>query len=92
MNRVYVVAWEYSSGGGFDWFFDAPAADRAFVEEKKNVEDPALARDNWTAARYDVEVAADPRAEPDKVTREIDAQCCELFDTAPMHYPARVTA
>ena len=98
MKTVYVVAWEYGEripgvpylsggGGGFDWFFDADAADRAFEAEKKNCTDPALARDNWTAARYDVAVVADPRLDPDAVTREIEAQDSELFDAAGIRDP-----
>lgn len=103
MNRVFVVAWEYGEriaglpylsggGGGFDWYFTARDADVAFETEKANCNDPALRAENWTAARYDVDVRADPRAAPDAVTREIESQDSALFDAAPLHYPAKVSA
>ena len=99
MNRVYIVAWEYGErtpgvpylnggGGGFDWYFTARDADAAFETEKANCNDPALVLENWTAVRYDVDVRADPRAAPDAVTREIEAQDSELFDAAQIRYPA----
>ena len=101
MNTVYVVAWEYGElvpgknyltggGGGFDWYFNAADADAAFLKEKVNADDPVLAREYWTAARYDVPVSADPSTDPEAVTHEIDANCLELIDAAPIRYRAAI--
>lgn len=87
MKTVHVLAWEYDTGGGFDWFFTAEAADKAFSEEKSNCDDPTLKRENWTAARYAVEVTADPTTNAQGVTDEIDGQCLHLFAAAARKYP-----
>ena len=36
MKTVYVVAWEYETGGGFDWYHTMEAANKGFKEEMKN--------------------------------------------------------
>ncbi len=82
MPKVFVVAWEYDTGGGFDWYYNAYAADVEFEVEKRNCHDPILAKENWTAFRFDVEVESF-----ETTTDEIDAKLCELCDECQNKYP-----
>lgn len=83
---VYVVAWEYNGGGGFNWYNNPKRADKAFEEEKRNANNPDFARDGWTAFRFDVKVKSDPsRVKPggntdNAVSREIDIRLTALTD------------
>lgn len=51
---VYVNAWQYNTGAGFDWYRRPGDADKAFEEEKGNCEE--LAEEGWSAYRFDVAV------------------------------------
>ena len=82
MKTVYVVAWEYDTGGGFDWYFTSEAADKEFEAEKINCLDANLALENWTAARYNFDTELDPETQGDEITERIDSVCCELFEAA----------
>lgn len=83
MQTVYVVAWSFDTGGGFDWYYTAASADRAFEEEKQNADSPELAREGWTAYRFTVEVTGNS---PEEITDEIDAELLGLCDAAPVRY------
>jgi len=106
MSAVYVVAWEYGhpetpggplvGGGGFDWYFDEASADLGFVREMQNCDDPELAKDNWTAGLYAVEVEATPvpggghdHPAHRAITEEIRRQESELFDKATVRYRSK---
>ena len=71
--KVFVVAWHYDGGAGFDWYYTAKDADEAFEEEKENV--LTFSADKWEAYRFDFlsECVA-----PDTVTREIDSNLDDL--------------
>lgn len=73
MRRVFVVAWHYDGGAGFDWYVNAEAADKAFEEEKKNADE--FKADEWEAYRFDFD-AGDPLF--DSITSEIDANIDNL--------------
>jgi len=74
MKTVYVVAWQYNTGAGFDWYHTPEAADKAFAEEKFNVK--ARADGNWTAYRFDYNTTAtDSLAVTDEIDAELDALC-----------------
>ncbi len=60
-GTVYVVAWEYDGGGGFDWYRAKTDTDVAFVEEQKNADE--LVDEHWTAVQFDFEV-------PEKMSAE----------------------
>lgn len=84
---VYVVAWRSDGSGGFDWYHDAAAADRAFDEEKKHADEFNGTGENWTAYRIDVEVGA---SKPKDITNEIDAELDNLCENAKIKYPVPV--
>jgi len=83
-KTVHVVAWEYDTGGGFDWYHTAVGADEAFEEEKSNAED--LKKENWTAFRFDVVVSN--ALTSDEITSEIDGDIESLCDNAPIKFKA----
>jgi len=68
MTKVYVVAWAYDTGGGFDWYHNTIDADSAYEKEKNNVSDSKLAKENWSAFRFDIDVTSAETA-----TDEIDS-------------------
>lgn len=80
--KVFVTAWHYQGGGGFEWFWTPEAADKAFADEQTNVEE--LRADSWTAYRFDYESPVHTTRESatteqrDAITREIDEQLDEL--------------
>lgn len=80
MKKVYVVSWEYDTGGGFDWYHTAEAADKMFEKEKINCNDINLRAENWTAFRFDVEVGE--QATTDEITGAIDADLGFLTEHA----------
>lgn len=86
MNKVYVVAWEYNTGGGFDWYHTPEDADKAFQAEKVNCLDDNLADENWTAAMYEFLTELDPFIDSEDITTRIDSVCCELFDSAAIKF------
>lgn len=75
--KVHVVAWAYNSGGGFDWYRTAAAAEKAYEVELRNEKDPTLAREGWKAYRFDYEVTSDKTA-----TEEIDWDLIENCEQA----------
>lgn len=79
VSEVYVVAWEYWGGGGFDWYYDRAAAEEAYEAEKANCE--AADADGWT--RYFTTVPVDPAMTPDEVTELVDEAVEELPDERP---------
>jgi len=79
VSTVYVVAWQYNTGGGFDWYRHAHDADYAYGQEKQNVE---LFKDsNWTAYRF-TEVVSSLDAATDEITAQLDELCkaATIFD------------
>ena len=86
MKTVYIVAWEYESGGGFDWYHTKKAADKAFIKEKENCDCPELKAAEWTAVQYQHETSL---TDPVTITDEITAICTDLFDKAPLRYPVK---
>lgn len=78
-QTVYVNAWDSDSSGGFDWYPDEVAADRAFEAEKVNC--AAHVSQRWAAYRFDIELPASLSA--DEVTRFIDADLRHHCDKAP---------
>lgn len=47
VKKVYVVAWEYNTGGGFDWYHSQEDGDSAYGKELENCE--FFNDENWTA-------------------------------------------
>lgn len=84
--KAHVCAWDYEGGGGFDWYFTAKAADKAFEKEKGNCLDPKLNAGGWTAYRFDVEVR--DGLTNDEVTNAIDADLIEFCDKATSKFRA----
>ena len=68
MKTVYVVAWHYDGGAGFDWYAEKDAADMAFQKELENV--AAFADSEWTA--YQFEHVCEYGISNEAVTAEID--------------------
>ena len=75
MIKVFVVAWMFTGGGGFDWYKKPKAADKAFEHEDQSVKD--LSDQHWTAFRFDVEVTSFETA-----TDEIEAVLDDLCEAA----------
>lgn len=78
-KTVHVVAWEFEGGGGFDWYPHKEHADKAYVEELKNVE--AFKESNWKATQFSVEIPSE--WDRDKTTDEIDGWIWNTFDNLP---------
>lgn len=81
--KIYVVAWEYDNGGGFNWFYKKEAALTMFDNEKKNC-------NNWIdvnhqAAYFEYESKSEI---PEEINNEIDADLESLFNNATMKYKA----
>jgi len=74
MKRVYVVAWHYEGGAGFDWYLTPEAADKMFEEEKVNCRE--FKADDWEAYRFDFD-AGDPLfpSITDEIDRDLDELC-----------------
>jgi hypothetical protein len=83
-KTVYVTAWEYESGGGFDWYHTADAADKAYEEEKK-VADKNKESD-WTAFRFDYDTESEV---PEEITNEISLAQDKLCEAATIKYGPR---
>lgn len=79
----FVVAWEYDTGGGFEWYHTEAKAKKAFKKEKKVCD--TFKDENWTVARYSLVVASD--LSPDAITTTIADRQCEMFDNAVKKYP-----
>ena len=79
MKTVYVNAWQYNTGAGFDWYKEPKDAEHAFELEKINADD--LADENWTAYMFCKDVVSYETA-----TEEIDARLDELCLKAPIKY------
>jgi hypothetical protein len=69
MKNVYVVAWSYDGGGGFDWYTNLEYAQKAFKEELLNESSPELSEENWTATFHVLRVKS---TRPDDVTKEVE--------------------
>ncbi len=80
-KKVYVVAWEYDGGGGFNCFLEKAHADIAFHHEKHNAE--KFIKENWTAYRFSTKVRS-----LESAFQKIDEQLPALLTTAEC-YPAR---
>lgn len=76
---VYVVAWQYNTGAGFDWYRRPGDADTAYKEEEDNADE--LAEEGWSAYRFDVAVSA--KLSDEQITEFIDGQLDELCQKAP---------
>lgn len=68
-TKVYVNGWSYNTGGGFDWYYKPEHADAAHEKEKAIAAEPKMQEENWTAYRFDVEVA--DTSDADQVTDEV---------------------
>lgn len=83
---VYVVAWRYEGGGGFDWYYEPRDAEKAWVAELKNVEQ--FRDSGWTAYKfqYSTGIAATRKTithdQRNLITRNIDDYLDELCDKA----------
>lgn len=75
MKTVYVVAFEYESGGGFNWYHTAEAAERAYQAELANCDRLT----GWSAYRFNYETE---NTDADAITAEIDGQLIELCEAA----------
>lgn len=75
-KTVYVIAWQYNTGAGFDWYYKEADADKAWQEEKANIIE--LTDENWTAFRFVHKTTKNKSA----ITDEIDAQLDNLCEAA----------
>lgn len=72
IDKVWVVAWEYDGGGGFDWYYTQEAAKKARRAEQRNERE--FRNERWKAILFEY----NPRArKPESITREIDYYICE---------------
>jgi len=67
---IYVNAWQYNSGAGFDWYRRPGDADTAFEEEKNNCIE--LKAEGWSAYRFNFVVSS--KATDEEITEAIDAR------------------
>lgn len=78
-KTVYVVAWNFNTGGGFNWYPTTKVADLWYEQEKENARQ--LADYGWKAYRFDFEVTS---SDEDLITRQIDEQLDRLMkETTP---------
>lgn len=68
-HRIYIVAWEYATGGGFDWYFTEEAAKKAFKTEKANSKQ--FKDSNWIAYYCTYDTPTDPHQDKELLTEEI---------------------
>ena len=68
-KKVYVVSWEFNTGGGFDWYFDRRTAKRAYKAELENERYPILAEEGWKASFHTYNVRA---TKPEAITDEVE--------------------
>lgn len=80
MNRVFVVAWQYHTGAGFDWYRTEEAASGAFTEEQINVQQ--FANENWTAYFFPFDT---PFSSTRAITHAIDGQFDSLCSQATIY-------
>lgn len=66
-TTVYVVAFESEGSGGFYWFPKKADAEKAFIEDKNNVQE--FKSERWRTALFPHETA---ETDKNKITREID--------------------
>ena len=52
--KIYIVAWEYNGGGGFDWYLKKKDALEAIKDERKN--EIVWKKDKWTAFYFEVDL------------------------------------
>ena len=72
---VYVNAWRFDGGAGFDWYYNEADAKRAHAEEQANAS--AFSSANWQAYFFGAFVSS-----YDTATDEIDADFDALCDAA----------
>jgi hypothetical protein len=72
-RKVYVVAWQYTGGAGFDWYASKEDAVEAFRTEQTNCKE--LRDELWTAYTFEMEVDASLMRE--EVTALIDGEIDE---------------
>ena len=77
MKTVYVVAWEYDGGGGFNWYTQKNLAESAYLGEMENAD--SMPGSNWVAASYTITVAD---GDAEEMTAEIDRHNAVYFDHA----------
>lgn len=87
MKLVYVVAWEYDTGGGFDWYHSEELADKYFEEEKINCEE--FWEDHWEVRQFTCEFSPDLSNE--EITEAIAANEEELYNAATKRWNADTT-
>lgn len=73
--KVYINAWEYNYGGGFNWFPKRKHAELDFKKEQENCKE--FSKDNWKAFFLEYNTSNN---EPDEITNEIDLILSELID------------
>jgi hypothetical protein len=79
MKIAYVVGWQYDTGGGFDWYFNAKDQEKMYQKELENERDPSLAKENWKAFKFEFEY--DESLTNDEVTDKINEYTMtEQFD------------
>lgn len=76
--QVYVVAWQYDGGAGFDWYWQASRAAQAFREELENVEKHR--DEGWSAYRFNFDTDTNPHADATEITEEIRKDRQEITD------------
>jgi len=72
---VYVVAWQYNTGVGFDWYRRPGDADAAYEEEKGNADE--MADEGWSAYRFDYVVSS--KMSDEQITQLIDSELDDLY-------------
>lgn len=73
-RTVYVVAWHYTGGAGFDWYGEESDAKEAYDNEKINCTE--MKDCLWTAYMFPVQVGR--KLVNEEITRLIDGQLDEL--------------
>lgn len=70
-NIIHVVAYQYNTGGGFDWFPKQEDADQAYLRAQTGV-CIRFANENYLAFRFDMKTNTDIQ-DKDDITREVEA-------------------
>lgn len=82
MKQIFVVAWEYETGGGYDWFNTLEAANTGYENELVNCE--VFKEDNWKARQCIIVVPENMTNE--EITDHIEANQDVIWQTSSERY------
>ncbi len=80
-KTVYVVSYEYTGGGGFDWYWKESDAKEAYQDEVHN---------GGQQDTFYFEYKVSPTATAAEITAEIDEQLIELCEKATIKHLRKI--